>query len=270
MTEINKTEGCIRAEHLHKTYSIRDTGLAGFWHVRKQVTAVDDLSITIPKGKITGLLGVNGAGKTTTIRMLSSILQPTSGQIHCNGVDIVKNPMWMKARINVITGGERNLYWRLTAKENLDYFGALYGVPGKERKARIQELLSLVKLSDAANIPVERYSKGMKQRLQVARGLINDPEYLFLDEPTLGLDIVIASEIRGMIRELAANQNRGILLTTHIIQEAEELCDVIYVMDHGKLIAEGSKEELASFLDREPKMVLQEPGLEEILLEILS
>lgn len=173
-------------------------------------------------------------------------------------------------RINVISGGERNLYWRLTATENLQYFGSLYGLSGKELSERIRALLELVGITEAADTPVERYSKGMKQRLQIARGLINDPEYIFLDEPTLGLDIVIAKEIRKVVSELAEKENKGVLLTTHYISEAEELCDYIYVLDKGEIIAEGTKESLKELFVFKPKMVMQEPGLEDILLKIIQ
>ena len=182
----------IQAEHLSKTYVLKEKShLFGKKKVR-QIPAVRDISLEIPKGKITGVLGINGAGKTTTIRMLASLITPTSGSLTMDGVDAVKNHLWVKERINMISGGERNLYWRLTAQENLRYFGSLYGIGKKELEERIGELLKTVGLEEAKDIPVERYSKGMKQRLQIARGLINEPEYLFLDEPTLGLDILIA------------------------------------------------------------------------------
>ena len=237
---------------------------------KKIVQAVKGVSLEIPKGKIVGVLGINGAGKTTTIRMLASIIEPTAGEITMNGIDAVKNHLWVKERINVVSGGERNLYWRLTASENLKYFGSLYGVKGMELKEKIARLLKLVGLEEVADIPVERYSKGMKQRLQIARGLINDPEYIFLDEPTLGLDIVIAKEIRKVIHELAKKDDKGILLTTHYISEAEELCDYIYILDNGKIIAQRTKEELKELFNCKPKVVLQEPGLEEILMKIIS
>ena len=218
----------IIAQHLVKDYILKEkikekSGLFG----RKQkrvIHAVKDISLEIPQEKIIGVLGINGAGKTTTIRMLASIIAPTSGSLTMNGVDAVKNHLWIKERINVISGGERNLYWRLTAKENLRYFGSLYGLSGDDLNKRIAYLLRTVGLEEAANVPVERYSKGMKQRLQIARGLINDPIYLFMDEPTLGLDIVIAKEIRNLVSDLAHKEGRGILLTTHYISEAEELC----------------------------------------------
>ena len=260
----------IEAKNLEKQYVLKEkTGLFRSKN-KKIVQAVKGVSLEIPKGKIVGVLGINGAGKTTTIRMLASIIEPTAGEITMNGIDAVKNHLWVKERINVVSGGERNLYWRLTASENLKYFGSLYGVKGMELKEKIARLLKLVGLEEVADIPVERYSKGMKQRLQIARGLINDPEYIFLDEPTLGLDIVIAKEIRKVIHELAKKDDKGILLTTHYISEAEELCDYIYILDNGKIIAQGTKEELKELFNCIPKVVLQEPGLEEILMKIIS
>ncbi|MCI9227568.1 MAG: ABC transporter ATP-binding protein [Dorea sp.] len=266
----------IIAQHLVKDYILKEkikekSGLFG----RKQkrvIHAVKDISLEIPQEKIIGVLGINGAGKTTTIRMLASIIAPTSGSLTMNGVDAVKNHLWIKERINVISGGERNLYWRLTAKENLRYFGSLYGLSGVDLDKRIAYLLRTVGLEEAANVPVERYSKGMKQRLQIARGLINDPIYLFMDEPTLGLDIVIAKEIRNLVSDLAHKEGRGILLTTHYISEAEELCDYIYILDKGRIIAEGTKEQIKGLLAYEPKVVtsVQEPSLEETLIEIIN
>ena len=260
----------IEAKHLVKDYVLKER--VGFLKPKKTkvIHAVKDISIEIPKGRIVGVLGINGAGKTTTIRMLASLIIPTQGSVTMNGVDAIKNHLWVKERINLISGGERNLYWRLTAKENLEYFGSLYGLSGNVLKDRIKELLKLVELEETADIPVERYSKGMKQRLQIARGLINDPEYIFLDEPTLGLDIMIAKEIRELIRGLAVKKNKGILLTTHYISEAEELCDYIYVLDKGEVIAEGTKEELRSLLSVKPKMVLKEAGLEEVMMTIIE
>lgn len=260
----------IQAEHLSKTYVLKEKShLFGKKKVR-QISAVRDISLEIPKGKITGVLGINGAGKTTTIRMLASLITPTSGSLTMDGVDAVKNHLWVKERINMISGGERNLYWRLTAQENLRYFGSLYGIGKKELEERIGELLKTVGLEEAKDIPVERYSKGMKQRLQIARGLINEPEYLFLDEPTLGLDILIAKEIRELIHSLAKERGKGILLTTHYISEAEELCDYIYVLDQGQIIARGTKEELKEIFKVKPRIVVQEMSLEEVLMKIIK
>ena len=253
----NQEEGKIIARHLVKDYILKEKKGLFARGQKKVIHAVKDLSLEIPQGKITGVLGINGAGKTTTIRMLASVIAPTSGSLTMNGVDAVKNHLWVKERINVISGGERNLYWRLTAKENLRYFGSLYGLSGASLNEKIADLLETVDLEEAADIPVERYSKGMKQRLQIARGLINDPEYLFMDEPTLGLDIIIAKEIRRLVQELAREKKKGILLTTHYIREAEELCDYIYVLDKGKIIAQGTREELKELFMYKPQLLIQ-------------
>lgn len=253
----NQEEGKIIARHLVKDYILKEKKGLFARGQKKVVHAVKDLSLEIPQGKITGVLGINGAGKTTTIRMLASVIAPTSGSLTMNGVDAVKNHLWVKERINVISGGERNLYWRLTAKENLRYFGSLYGLSGASLNEKIADLLETVGLEEAADIPVERYSKGMMQRLQIARGLINDPEYLFMDEPTLGLDIVIAKEIRRLVQELAKEKKKGILLTTHYIREAEELCDYIYVLDKGEIIAQGTREELKELFMYKPQLLMQ-------------
>lgn len=252
-----KEDRKIVAQHLVKNYILKEKSSLFKPQKKKVVHAVKDITLEVPQGKIVGVLGINGAGKTTTIRMLASIIEPTSGSLEMNGVDAVKNHLWVKERINVISGGERNLYWRLTAKENLEYFGSLYGLKGTKLKERIAELLKVVGLEEVANTPVERYSKGMKQRLQIARGLINDPEYIFLDEPTLGLDIVIAKEIRRVVSELAKIENKGVLLTTHYISEAEELCDYIYVLDKGEIIAKGTKEELKKLFMHKPQLNIQ-------------
>lgn len=212
--------------------------------IKKEV--IKGINIQVPKGKIVGLLGTNGAGKTTTIRMLSTLLTPTSGSITIDGVDINSDEKSSKEKINVISGGERNIYWRLTGRENLEYFGSLYGIEKKKLDNRIKECLTIVKLLDVADIPVEKYSKGMKQRLQIAKGLINNPDYILLDEPTLGLDIVIAKELRHYILRLAKELNKGILLTTHYLKEVEELCDYIYLLDNGIILKEGTTDELIS------------------------
>lgn len=245
--------GGIQALELTKDYQQKQKRSL-FHKELRLVRAVDHISLRIPRGSITGLLGINGAGKTTTIRMLASVIEPTSGTLTMDGVDAVKNHLWVKGRINVISGGERNLYWRLTARENLRYFGSLYGLGGQLLAKRIEALLAAVGLTASADTPVERYSKGMKQRLQIARGLINDPDYIFLDEPTLGLDILIAREIRELVARLAREEGKGVLLTTHYISEAEELCDYIYVLEKGRMAAQGTREELKSLFSRKPTL----------------
>ncbi|MGT2751192.1 ABC transporter ATP-binding protein [Streptococcus orisasini] len=230
-----------------------------FRNDKQKKDVIKGIDIQIPKGKIVGLLGINGAGKTTTIRMLSTLLTPSDGEILMDGININNDEKVTKKRINVISGGERNLYWRLTGRENLEYFGSLYGIDKKGLSNKIDECLRLVKLEDSSDIPVEKYSKGMKQRLQIAKGLINNPDYILLDEPTLGLDIIIAKELRHYILKLAKELNKGILLTTHYLKEIEELCDYIYLLDNGKILKEGSPYEIVKSVSPE-KLVKVEFG----------
>ncbi|MBG6064460.1 ABC transporter ATP-binding protein [Micromonospora ureilytica] len=201
--------------------------------------AVDGLSLVIPPGRVTGLLGLNGAGKTSTIKMMATLLRPTSGTITVDGLDTVADARAVRRRINLIAGGERMVYAQLTGRENLHYFGRLYGLPGGVRRQRSEELLDLVGLSDAADTVVERYSRGMAQRLSIARGLINDPDYLLLDEPTLGLDAPIARDLRQVVAKLVRN-GKGVLLTSHYLAEVEELCEHVYVIAAGRHLTEGS------------------------------
>lgn len=234
----------IQIKNLVKTYDEKEK--QGFFKTRNiKVQAVKGIDLTIPKGKITGLLGINGAGKTTTVKMLSTLIKPTSGEMTFNGMNYKKNEKKIKFKINMIAGGERMIYWRLTAKENLMYFGQMYGLNGNQLKNRVNYLLNKVGLMEKTNIPVEKFSKGMKQRLQIARGLINDPEYIFLDEPTLGLDVQIAKEMRNLFKQLTVEENKGILLTTHYMQEVEELCDYIYILNQGLVIKEGLPSQIA-------------------------
>lgn len=201
--------------------------------------AVDGLSLTIPSGSVTGLLGLNGAGKTTTIKVLATLLRPTAGTATVDGLDVVADARAVRRRINLIAGGERMVYARMTGRENLWYFGQLYDVPRAVLRRRIDDLLAMVGLEAAAGTLVERYSRGMRQRLSIARGLINEPDYLLLDEPTLGLDAPIARDLRAVVAELARG-GVGVLLTSHYLAEVEQLCRHVYVIDRGALVAEGS------------------------------
>lgn len=248
----------IIVEGLKKVYSNRKRQ-GWLRSVKEEKVAVDNLNLLLPAGQVTGLLGLNGAGKTTTIKILSTLLLPTAGRVQVDELDLVRDAAAIRRRVNMIVGGERMVYWRLTGRENLWYFAQLYDVERRGLQKRIDELLGLVGLEDAADIPVERYSKGMKQRLQIARGLINDPSYLFLDEPTLGLDAPIARELRQMVRQLAEN-GKGILLTSHYLVEVEELCSQIYVIDQGRLVVTGSPAEIKALTraDRVVRVLLPE------------
>ena len=233
--------------------------------------AVKNISMKIEEGKIVGLLGINGSGKTTTIKMLSTLLTPDSGSIVIDNMDSVKDGKQIRSIINMIAGGERMIYWRLTPRENLQYFGSLYGIDKEVLDKRIDELLSFVGLLANADQPVETFSKGMKQRLQIARGLINNPKYIFLDEPTLGLDVSIASEIRKFLKKLADINHKGILLTSHYINEIEEICDYIYVIDNGLNFMEGTPENIINKLSTyKEKFIIKVSNIDENLkLELM-
>ena len=201
------------------------------------------VSFEVGEGELFGLLGPNGAGKTTTIKMLITLLIPTAGSARVLGLDVVKDAREVRKRIGYVFGGERGVYERLSGYDNLRYFAELYGVPPKLQKPRIEELLELVGLKGREHERAEGYSRGMKQRLHVARGLLHDPEVLFLDEPTIGLDPVGARELRSTIASLTA-AGKTILLTTHYMFEADALCDRIAVISKGKIVAEGTPADL--------------------------
>jgi ABC-2 type transport system ATP-binding protein len=203
---------------------------------RDRFRAVDGIDLVVEPGEIFGLLGPNGAGKTTTMKMLATLLIPTSGTIRVLGIDPLERPREIRARLGAMLSGERSLYWKLTGRENLEYFAALYHVPTREISARIANVLSATKLSDRADDYVERYSTGMRQRLALARALLPDPPLVVLDEPTVGLDPQASRDLRDRVRELKA-QGRTVLLTTHYMEEADQLCDRVAIIDHGKIVA---------------------------------
>jgi ABC-2 type transport system ATP-binding protein len=197
----------------------------------------------VREGELFGLLGPNGAGKTTTIKMLITLLIPTAGTARVLGLDVVRQAREVRRRIGYVFGGERGVYERLSGYDNLRYFAELYGVPAREQKRRIEELLELVGLKGREHERAEGYSRGMKQRLHVARGLLHDPEVLFLDEPTIGLDPVGAREVRATIGSLT-EVGKTVLLTTHYMFEADALCDRIAVISQGKIVAQGTPTDL--------------------------
>jgi ABC-2 type transport system ATP-binding protein len=230
----------VEAQDLHRTYK---THTGTIRRRVKEIEAVRGVSFGIEKGELFGLLGPNGAGKTTTIKMLITLLIPTSGTGRVLGYDVVKDAREVRKRIGYVFGGERGVYERLSGYDNLRYFAELYGVPSRIQKQRIEELLELVGLKGREQERAEGYSRGMKQRLHVARGLLHDPEVLFLDEPTLGLDPVGARELRATIASLT-DAGKTILLTTHYMFEADALCDRIAVIARGKILAEGTPRDL--------------------------
>jgi len=203
---------------------------------RERFRAVDGIDLIVEPAEIFGLLGPNGAGKTTTMKMLATLLIPTSGTIRVLGIDPLMRPREVRARLGAMLSGERSLYMKLTGRENLEYFAALYHVPPGETKARIEKVLAAAKLADRADDYVERYSTGMRQRLALARALLPDPPLVVLDEPTVGLDPQASRDLRDRVRELKA-QGRTVLLTTHYMEEADQLCDRVAIIDHGRIVA---------------------------------
>ena len=218
---------------------------------RKQapVRALDGVSLRIPRGEVHGLLGPNGAGKTTLVKILSTVLLPTSGRAVVGGHDVVKATRRVKPLIGIVFGGERGLYTRLTGRQNLEYWGALYRLPSGEVRRRSDALLERVGLTDKASQRVETYSRGMKQRLHLARGLIGDAQVLFLDEPTTGMDPIAAREFRHLVIELKG-EGRTILLATHDMVEAETVCDRVTLIDHGRILATESPRSLREMMSR--------------------
>lgn len=209
----------------------------GFFKREKiQTLAVDHISFEVKQGELFGMLGPNGAGKTTTIKLLTTLLLPTEGQAFVMNYDVATDAQAVRRCISVIYGGERGLYPRLTARQNLQYAADLYNVEPTLAQDRINELLNLVGLQKRANERVENYSRGMKQRLHIARGLISDPQVLFLDEPTIGLDPEAAHDLRQMIKRLTG-QGKTVFLTTHDLWEADQLCERIAILKHGKITA---------------------------------
>jgi ABC-2 type transport system ATP-binding protein len=207
------------------------------------VEAVRGISFEVRPGELFGLLGPNGAGKTTTIKMLITLLLPTSGTARVMGFDVVRDTTAVRQRIGYVFGGDRGLYDRVSGVDNLRYFAELYGVEPSEQKRRIAALLELVGLTGRENEKVEGYSRGMRQRLHIARGLLHDPEVIFMDEPSIGLDPVGARELRQTVRSLV-DAGKTVLLTTHYMFEADALCDRIAVINAGRIVALGTGADL--------------------------
>jgi len=220
------------------------------------------VSLEIPPGEIHGLLGPNGAGKTTLVKILSTVLVPTSGRARVLGHDVVEEAKAVRPVIGIVFGGERGLYWRLTGRQNLEYWGALYKLSTSRTRSRAQELLERVGLADKADERVEKYSRGMKQRLHLARGLVGDAKVLFLDEPTTGMDPLAAREFRNLIGELKG-EGRTILLATHDMVEAENVCDRVTLIDRGAILATESPRTLGSVISRYQRIDVEgvEPAL---------
>jgi sodium transport system ATP-binding protein len=210
---------------------------------KKFVTALKHVTFTIEKGETVGLLGENGAGKTTLLRTIATLLTPTEGHIKVDGYDTVKNADEIKKGLGVLFGGETGLYDRLTARENLEYFAMLYGLSKHETKVRIDELSKMFGMRDYLNRKVGDFSKGMRQKVAIARTLIHNPDIILFDEPTTGLDITSSNVFRQLVHQLK-KEGKTIIFSSHIMEEVSMLCDSVAMMHKGELIYHGNLEEL--------------------------
>ncbi len=215
-----------------------------------EVLAVDNVTFQVKEGEIFGFLGPNGAGKTTTINMLITLIKPTKGTARVAGYDVIKEPSEVRKKIGVVFQ-DPTLDRRLTGWENLYIHGRLYGISSKELKSKIKELIEFVELKGWENKIVQQYSGGMIRRLEIARALLYNPEVLFLDEPTLGLDPQSRARVWDYIKQIKKEEGMTIFLTTHYMEEAEKLCDRVAIIDHGRIIALGTVEELKSIVGNE-------------------
>jgi ABC-2 type transport system ATP-binding protein len=222
----------IKAEGIFKTFR------SGWWKKRKK-EALKGIDLQIEEREIFGILGPNGAGKTTLMSILSTLLLPDRGNVHILGMNGLQDEHHIRKRVNVVSGNA-NFLWSLTIKENLHYYGMLYGLTGKEREKKVETLIDLFNLAEYRNIPFDELSTGMKQRLSLAKSLINDPEILFLDEPTVGLDPDVSIRIREEILSIHKGRGMTVLLTTHNMKEAEYLCGRIAFLKEGKILTTGT------------------------------
>ncbi len=246
----------IRTEQLTRTYKFRP--LKG---KKKTIEALAGVNLQVQRGELFGLLGPNGAGKTTLIKILTTLLAPTSGRAWVDGLDVTQDLRQIRSRINMVAGGEFTGYGLLTVRENLWMFAQFYGLDFKTTQQRIDELLAVVNLSDQANTKISNLSTGMRQKMNFARGFISDPQIIFLDEPTLGLDVGAAREVRRFIRDWTARPGKTTLLTTHYMVEADELCDRVAIIDKGRVLACDTPAALKRQLQREAIFELQVSGL---------
>lgn len=239
------------------------------------VHALRDVSLEIAPGEFFGLFGPNGAGKTTLIRILTTLVTPASGTAHVHGFEVAHEPQQVRALIGLVFSNENSFYGRLTGQQNLEFFAALQNLSGPVARRHLGELLELFDLTQAAHKPVQTYSTGMKQKLNVARALLHDPPVIFLDEPTKGMDVLSAETLRTLLRrELVERQHKTVLLTTHDLQEMERLCDRVGILEKGGLRAVGTPADLireasASVVYR-LEIIGPAPGLAEYLAHLSS
>jgi ABC-2 type transport system ATP-binding protein len=254
------TEFSIKTENLGRIFKL---DRAARKDASKELVALKNVNLNVKTGELFGLLGPNGAGKTTTIRILCTLLLPTHGRALICGHDVVKDIKKVRPIINMVSGGETCGYGILSARENLRLFTELYGIPWRIAKPRVERMLHEIGLDKFKNVRTHKLSTGMRQRVNFARGFTTDPKVLFLDEPTVGLDVPSARHIRGFLKEwLAENPERTILLTTHYMAEADELCDRIAIVNEGSIVACDKPSELKKMVKKETILDITINGIE--------
>jgi ABC-2 type transport system ATP-binding protein len=259
----------IETKDLGRVYKIRGNKKES--RIRKELIALEEVNLTVERGELFGLLGPNGAGKTTLIKILTTLLAPTSGWARVATHDVNLTPHLVRPLINMVSGGESSGYGLLTVRENLWMFSQFYGMDSKEANNRITELLTLVDLQDRMNTKSSDLSTGLRQKMNIVRGFLTDPEVLFLDEPTLGLDVGASRDVRKLIREwMDADTNRSLLLTTHYMVEAEELCDRVAIINKGRVLACDTPANLKRELQRDAIFEIETSPLNGLSHSILA
>ncbi len=242
-------QSAILTQDLARVYKLRGAKRTG---EPKELVALDGVNLEVAPGELFGLLGPNGAGKTTLIKILTTLLLPTRGRAQVGGLDVATEAQEIRRRISMVSGGETSGYGLLTVEENLWMFARFYGLETKEARQRIGELMAVVGITDRRRTKISDLSTGLRQKMNFIRGFISDPDVVFLDEPTLGLDVAAARQVRAFIKEwMAKHPDRTVLLTTHYMAEADELCGRLAIIDHGKLLALDTPEALRHRLQRE-------------------
>jgi ABC-2 type transport system ATP-binding protein len=233
-------------------------GIGKMRHARREIRALDRVSLRVDRGELFGLLGHNGAGKTTLIKILTTLLLPSGGRAYVCGLDVTREVLPVRRRISMVSGGEQSGYGILTVREQLWLFAQVYGIPARVSKRRIDDLLEAMNLTAQANQKIYSLSTGMRQKLNICRGLITDPEVLFLDEPTVGLDVDAARTVRTYVRRwIGERDGRTVLLTTHYMQEADELSDRVAIINQGRIVAEGTPQALKRHVQEHARFAVE-------------
>src|SRR5258708_27533540 len=267
--QASTSELAVETENLGRIYKIRGNKKES--SIRKELVALKGVSLQVNQGELFGLLGPNGAGKTTLIKVLTTLLAPTSGWARIAGKDVVKEPGKVRPLINMVSGGESSGYGLLTVRENLWMFSQFYGMPSKESYQRIDALLKLVGLEDRRHTKSSDLSTGLRQKMNIVRGFLTDPEVLFLDEPTLGLDVGASRDVRKLIRSwMEVDKKRALLLTTHYMVEAEELCDRVAIINKGRVLACDTPANLKRNLQRDAIFEIETSPLNGLTDKILA